>query len=46
MNAKTYLRAKNAYDQYCDFIDGQIQAIWKRDFEMMEKYYSKETESS
>jgi len=46
MNAKTYLQAKNAYDQFCDFIDGQIQAIWKRDFAIMEKFYETETKSS
>ena len=38
MNAKTYLRAKDAYDQYCTLVENQIRAVWMKQKEIMVKY--------
>ena len=38
MNAKTYSRAKDAYDRYCTLIEEQIQAVWMKQKDIMVKY--------
>jgi len=35
MSAKTYSRAKDAYDRYCTLVDEQIQGVWARQIERL-----------
>lgn len=35
MAAKTYSRAKDAYDRYCTLVDEQIQSVWMRQMEQL-----------
>ena len=37
LSAKTYLRAKDAYDRYVDLIDEQVQAIWVKQVQRLNK---------
>ncbi|MFZ4504487.1 MAG: ParA family protein [Methylovulum sp.] len=36
--AKTYFRAKDAYDRYCTLIEEQIRAVWMKQIDFMEQY--------
>ncbi|MDD4941967.1 MAG: AAA family ATPase [Rhodoferax sp.] len=38
MAAKTYSRAKDAYDRYCTLLEEQIRAVWTKQVDYMEQY--------
>ncbi len=38
MAAKTYSRAKDAYDRYCTLLEEQIRAVWMKQIDFMEQY--------
>lgn len=45
MSAKTYTRAKDAYDRYCTLVDEQIQAVWAKQIDQLTAHLNQKEKS-